>query len=215
MAISFLQFRLLRAKKKSFLKNQNGVAAVEFALVGPLFLLMLYVIFETGIMLFSEYSIQASVQEAGRLVRTGQTQQPQTIGGQQVRWDAAEFKKYICSKASIASCQQRLVVYMQGAPNFATLASQTPSFANLGPGNFPPPSSAPPNTPPKAPFDCGEPREAMALIVTYDWPFFVTFAMSAFSNINDKTKRRLVAYTLFRNEPYPAPVASQSCQASP
>ena len=57
-----------------FQKDDTGATAVEFAMVGPLFFLMLGVTLETGVMMFSEYVLQTSVQEAARIVRTGQAQ---------------------------------------------------------------------------------------------------------------------------------------------
>jgi Flp pilus assembly protein TadG len=210
MIFSFLQRRAQKLAKSRFVQNQKGVAAIEFALIGPIFGVMLFVTFETGLMQFNEYSIQAAVQETSRLVRTGQVQQPLTVGGAQVRWDAAQFKNKICGLARVVSCQERLVVYMQNAANFTALNSAVPSFENLGPTSY----VTPAGQPPRAPFSCGEPREAMALIVTYDWKFITPVIMQGFSNITDKTKRRLVAYGLFRNEPYPAPIASSSCISS-
>uniref|UniRef100_UPI00112F141F TadE/TadG family type IV pilus assembly protein n=1 Tax=Escherichia coli TaxID=562 RepID=UPI00112F141F len=53
-------------------RSESGATAVEFALVAGPFFYVLGCICETGLMLFTEYVIQNSVQEAARLVRTGQ-----------------------------------------------------------------------------------------------------------------------------------------------
>ena len=55
-------------------KSEDGAAAVEFALVAFPFFMIMGCICETGIMLFTEYSIQAGVQEAARQIKTGQAQ---------------------------------------------------------------------------------------------------------------------------------------------
>ncbi len=59
---------------RRMMKSENGAAAVEFSLVAFPFFMVMGCICETGIMLFTEYSIQAGVQDAARQIRTGQAQ---------------------------------------------------------------------------------------------------------------------------------------------
>ena len=49
-----------------FKRSQGGATAVEFALVAAPFLYLLMAIFETGLMLFSEYVIENGVAKAAR-----------------------------------------------------------------------------------------------------------------------------------------------------
>ncbi len=71
--------RLLR-----LLKRDEGATAVEFGFVGIPFFYLLCVIFETGLMLFTEYTLENGTAQTARLIRTGQAQ----TGGM----SAAEFK---------------------------------------------------------------------------------------------------------------------------
>jgi Flp pilus assembly protein TadG len=208
MLLSFLKRFLPKRRAKGFLKNQTGVAALEFAILGPIFGVILFVMFETGLMLYTEYTIQASVQEAARLVRTGQVQMLKADGK---KWDAASFKKAICFIAGrISNCEDRLTVYMQTETSFQALQANTPAYLSIGPGTYTPNADGTP----RAPFSCGGPKEVVALIATYDWDIHVPFMKTAFSNLPGNEKRRMVGFAMFRNEPYPAVAAAQACQAS-
>ena len=55
-----------------FKRNDNGTAAIEFAIVAMPFLLIIFGILEFSFMFVGERVIHASTQDAARLVRTGQ-----------------------------------------------------------------------------------------------------------------------------------------------
>jgi Flp pilus assembly protein TadG len=173
-------------------KDETGATAVEFAMVAPLFFLMLGVILETGLMMFTEYVLQTSVQEAGRKVRTGQAQEK--------AMSASDFRKEICDLAGIIIDCGKINVDMRAMPNFTALAATTPSATNIGPkddGTVVPTS-----------FQCGRPMQAVSLIATYDWDFSIPYFMSFFGNRKGDTSRRLAGYAMFRNEPFPSTTAS-------
>lgn len=181
-----------------FLRNDDGVTAIEFAFLGPLFGIGLLVTLETSLMLFTEYVIQTSVQEAARLVRTGQAQNKE--------FDAADFKEAICSIAKFAfNCDANLTVYLNTAPTFAALEASTPSYITITGGAF----GATNGEPNPAPFQCGQPSEAVALIATYDWRIATPWVMDGFANVVDSRTRRIVGFSMFRNEPFPA--GGKSC----
>ena len=62
-------------------KNENGATAVEFALVGIPFILMVIGIIEMGLMFTSQSLLEAATAEAARQIRTGAVQQG---GGEQL-----------------------------------------------------------------------------------------------------------------------------------
>ena len=95
--------------------DDSGATAIEFAMVGPLFFLMIGCILETGLMLFTEYVLQTSAQEAARLVRTGQAQNAQLT--------LSQFKSKLCNLAGIIiDCNGKVTVYMTStASSFQTL----------------------------------------------------------------------------------------------
>ena len=53
-------------KDDRFLKNQNGATAVEFAVILPLLLLLIFGIIEFGLFLFNRHVITNAVREAAR-----------------------------------------------------------------------------------------------------------------------------------------------------
>ncbi len=50
--------------------SQKGSAALEFAMVAPVFFVLFMGIIEAGIMFFAQSVLQNAVTDAGRLVRT-------------------------------------------------------------------------------------------------------------------------------------------------
>ena len=182
-----LTSRLARSLRR-FGRSNRGAAAVEFALVGPPFLLLLGVIIETGLMMFTEYTLQSAVNDSARLVRTGQAQTNPL--------SAAQFKTTICSTASLMiDCTGSVTVYVRSDPNFQTLTNNLPSLQNIGPSVGG--STQAPNC-----YNPGQPSQPAAVVATYDW-YFNMWGMSAFGNLAGGTARRLIGFAVFQNEPFP------------
>lgn len=195
MRLPSLKNSLRNTRLGRFLSNDDGVTAIEFAFLGPLFIVGLLVTFESSLMLFTEYVIQTSVQEAARLVRTGQAQDK--------KFKANDFKDAICSIAKFAfDCNGKLTVYMNTAATFSALEASTPSYLTITGGSFGKDGDGNDNPPP---FQCGNPNQAVALIATYDWNIATPWIMSGFANVDgDDRTRRLVGFSMFRNEPFPS-----------
>jgi Flp pilus assembly protein TadG len=174
-------FGKLRKPAARFGKNEKGAAAVEFALISVPFFYILGTIVEAGLMLFTEYTLQASVQEASRLIRTGQMQK--------TGMSDVAFKAKVCETAGILiNCMGQATVYVDSRPSFAALDTNTPDMEEVGPDGT-------------AAFTAGGASSATAVIVTYDWDFVLPF-MSFFGNVDGGSARRLVGFAMFRNEPY-------------
>ena len=178
--------------------DDSGATAIEFAMVGPLFFLMIGCILETGLMLFTEYVLQTSAQEAARLVRTGQAQNAQLT--------LSQFKSKLCNLAGIIiDCNGKVTVYMTStASSFQTLNGAVPSYLNVGTKDdgSPNPSS----------YSCGGPSTPIALIATYDWDFVIPYFMDFFGNIKNGKTRRMAGVMVFKNEPFPG--TTKACAAS-
>jgi Flp pilus assembly protein TadG len=177
----------LRRTRKDFSKSEKGATAVEFAMVAGPFLLVLGVIIETGLMLFTEYTLQSAVQDSGRLIRTGQAQTS--------NFSAATFKAAICDTAGVLiDCTGKVTVYVNhSAQTFAQLSALVPSFLTIGPTVS--------NTPFPVTFSCGAPLQPVAVVATYDWSFSMV-GMNYLGNIMSNTARRLVGFAIFLNEPF-------------
>lgn len=76
---------------RRFRRNRRGSAAVEFALVAPIFFALLFAIIETAIVFFAGQVLETGVQDTGRLLYTNQTS-----GMQQL-----DFKESLRPRANI------------------------------------------------------------------------------------------------------------------
>jgi Flp pilus assembly protein TadG len=180
---------------RKFRRDSSGATAVEFAMIAPVFFMMLFVIAETGLMLFTEYVLQTSVQEAARMVRTGQAQSAEMA--------ASDLKSKVCRLANvIINCNGKVTVYVASANNFGTLKAAMPSYLGIG--------KKADGTPGPSSFACGGPNAAVGMIATYDWDFSVPYFMSFMANMSGNSNtRRLAGFAMFKNEPFPS--STNSC----
>lgn len=193
MRVSLLERLKTKLQSSRFLKNDSGVTIIEFAMLGPLVGLGLLVTLETSLMLYTEYVIQSSVQEAARLVRTGRAQDK--------NWDAAEFKDAVCRIARhLINCEDNVTVYMRSATTFKQLQTEMPSYLSIAAGGFGQDGDGNNNPPP---FECGGSRDVIGLVATYDWRIATPWVMGNFANVVDNRTRRIVGFAMFRNEPFP------------
>ena len=75
---------------RRFGRNRRGSAAVEFALVAPVFFALLFAIIETAIVFFAGQVLETVTQDSARLIMTGQAQT--------AAYTQAQFKTLVCSK---------------------------------------------------------------------------------------------------------------------
>ena len=173
---------------RKFFKADEGVAAVEMAMVAGPFLYVFLGIFEMGIMLYTEYTLQASVQEAARMVRTGQTQSDPAMA------DPAKYKEKICRLANfVMNCNSKVTVYVNNWDSVAALTAANLDLTSIGMKSGGPPA-ADVNNP-------GGPKCIVVVAATYDWKFVLPW-MNVYANTSDTKMRRLIGFTFFRNEPF-------------
>ncbi len=178
-----------------FVKAERGSVAIEFALVALPFFTLIGVILESGVVLFVESTLQASVQEAARLVRTGQAQ----AGA----YSAADFKTKVCKTANILiNCSAGVTVYMDSRTTFLALKQNLPSFLDVG--------IKVDGTDNTKSFVCGGPSATTAVVATYDWKLLMP-GMGYMGNFNGNTVRRIAGFAMFQNEPFPS---GTTCKAS-
>lgn len=109
-----LRFPLFRR----FRRDRRGAAALEFAIVAPVFFALLFSIFEAGWFFFVNSAVDQATANAARLVRTGQAQSATTP----ISRDA--FFNEVCRVVQLLGpCAQRLTVDVQRFDSFAQLAA--------------------------------------------------------------------------------------------
>src|SRR5580704_17162023 len=91
------------------LRNQEGITAIEFAFVGPPFLLLLAAIFEVGLTLTTQSLLDGAARDAARLIRTGQAQSQGS--------PITAFQSLLCSEVSslisASDCATKIVFEVQ------------------------------------------------------------------------------------------------------
>jgi len=167
-----------------FRRSQEGTTAVEFAMVAAPFLYLLMAIFETGLMLFSEYVIENGVAKAARQIRTGQVQTA-SMG-------AGEFKTLVCGNlATFLNCDTNLNVDVRSFTKFADISLPPPLKSDGTLSDEVTTSSS---------FEPGNALEVVVVRTYYSWKLF-TPGISQLSNMAGDA-RLLTAGAVFRNEPY-------------
>lgn len=162
-----------------FRQAERGSAAVEFALVGIPFLMLLLAMLETGIIFFANASIDHTTAQTARLIRTGQAQS----GG----FDEAAFKQSMCDGLTfLPDCLTRLHLDVRTFDSFADV-------------NFPPPIEDGELTGNNQ-FQPGSAGDIVLVRAFYEWPVASPVA-TGLSTMSDGS-RLLTASTAFRNEPF-------------
>jgi Flp pilus assembly protein TadG len=171
----------VRKALRRFRRNRRGSAAVEFALVAPVFFALLFAIIETAIVFFAGQVLETVTQDSARMIMTGQAQ----VAG----YGQAEFKTYVCGKISVLfDCVNGISIDVQSYPSFSGVSISNPIDAGK---NFVPPNN----------YSAGGPGDIVVVRLFYQWPLFVTGLGYNIANLSG-SKRLLTATAAFRNEPY-------------
>jgi Flp pilus assembly protein TadG len=175
--------RLLGRIKRWFKAiDASGVAAIEFAIVGGSFMLMLLAAFEFGYMLFVQSVLDNAARDAARLIRTGQAQSSGNA--------TSTFSTLLCNEVgSMIGCGN--IVYQAQVFNDWTSAktavNTTPTRdAN---GNFV--SSG---------FSAGTAGQILVVTVSYNYPFFTPWIGRLVGGASQSAL--LESVVVFQNEPY-------------
>lgn len=179
-----LKDRFRRLGKRLRADARKGSAAIEFALVAPIFFTLLLGTFEGAILFFSQSVMQNAVTTVGRTVRTGQAACFTKTGNTCTAMTANDFRAQVCSMASmlLPGCTDALVV------------TSTVFSGGFGAGAGDPVGGA-------ADGFAGGACDVMLVRAIYPWKV-VTPVLSWFL-VNAGTDRHLIVSSLaFRNEPY-------------
>jgi Flp pilus assembly protein TadG len=174
----------IRKALRRFRRNRRGSAAVEFALVAPVFFALLFAIIETAIVFFASQVLETVTQDSARMIMTGQAQ----TGG----YSQSDFKNYVCTKVTVATvlfdCVAGISIDVKSYSAFSSVSISDPIDAGK---NFVPPNNYSP----------GGPGDIVVVRMFYQWPLIVTGLGYNIANLTG-SKRLLTATAAFRNEPY-------------
>src|SRR5262245_21489208 len=122
---------------RRFGRNGRGSAAVEFALVAPMFFALLFAILETALMFFATQVLETITQNSARAVVPGHAQSGRLSACQVSRQNstciADSFKTYVCSQLPALFNCNNLYVDVESYHSFSSITLNSQIDAN---GNF-------------------------------------------------------------------------------
>jgi Flp pilus assembly protein TadG len=162
-------------------RHEGGVSAIEFAIIAPVFFLLLFAILETGILYLGQFDLQHAVNSASRLLRTGQAQTQNMT--------QAAFRQAVCDKLMMLSCSTSLQIDVESYGSFGTAAFGPPLNAdgtvNTALANYQPGASG----------------QVVLLRALYVWPI-MTPGLKVFLSNMANGAHLIVVSAAFRNEPF-------------
>jgi Flp pilus assembly protein TadG len=168
---------------RRFRLSRGGSAAVEFALVAPMFFALLFAIIETAIMFFASQVLETITQNSARSILTGQTQ---TAGYTTV----AQFQQnVVCPQIPALFSCANIAIDVESWPAFSgsmAVTNLTDASCNYNNLQYSP----------------GGPGSIVVVKLAYQWPLFVTGLGFNIATPGCTNKRLLVAAAAFQNEPY-------------
>jgi Flp pilus assembly protein TadG len=167
--------------------DKSGVAALEFAIVAPLFLLLMMAIFELGAIYIADVTVQMVTTGIAREVRTGQIQ-TQNLSKDQ-------FRTHYCSELpGFLSCDSSLMLDVEAFNNFGSAVYQPP----LKPDGTMDPSL---NN-----YNPGTSCQVVLVRAFYTWPVQTPGFLPFLVNVAGG-KHLISAAAAFRNEPFTSAVS--------
>lgn len=104
---------------RTLLRNKQGAAAVEFALLVLPFFLFLFCILDMALMFFVDSALDSALHTAARSVRVGSAHSN--------NWNLATFKSNVCNGMALAfSCQDELLVKTTAMSDFSSMSFTSP-----------------------------------------------------------------------------------------
>lgn len=173
-----------------FARAEDGAAAVEFAFVIVPFLLMVFALFELGLMFLVSMTLENSLATVDRRIRTGEFQNA----------TRESYYTAVCQEMSWlgAACGTALTVDVQVMPSFTDTAAPSPPDLD------------------NPCFDPGGPNSIILVRAYYSWPVITPLLGDAVAGSGGD--RKLVSAAVFQNEPYsdtPAPIKCPAPAAAP
>lgn len=175
--------RLWLGNGRRWLRDVEGATAIEFGMVAMPFAMMLMGTIAVGLFFFTTFTLENAVEQAARLIRTGQAQQSGMT--------AAQFKDKVCNHApTFVDCDGKMRVNVQSYAGFGDIV--TPSCVDSG-GNLIPPTSTT--------FNAGAASEVVLVTVCYEWELAGKLPFVRLGTLANGSAL-IQASTTFRTEPY-------------
>lgn len=169
-------------------RARSGATALEFALLAPIFFVIMFAIIEAGAVYIGESWLQFATTDVGRRLRTGEV----TLGASG-NTTPTQFRQLICTRtAPFLPCDANLVIDVRSYNNFSAANLNSPITGGV--------FSLTPT------FDSGNPCDVVVVRAFYKWTL-QTPGFSSFLVNLAPSQRLLAAAAAMRNEPYNSSVS--------
>ena len=168
---------------KSFGRTSSGAAALEFAIVAPLFLLLLFGIIAVGLVFAGNMTLENAIAQGARKIRTGEAQSQ--------GFDAGKFKSEVCK-------------FLTAPLSCGGLKLDVRTFSSFGSSDLTNPLDSSGNLKSEFNYQPGVGGQVVLVRAFYEWDLLAVLPQAirlSLSNMQDGN-RLLVATVAFRNEPF-------------
>lgn len=173
--------RAKRPTLRFFRKERSGAAAIEFAIVAAPFFALLFALIEIGLVFFGSFTLENAVDEAGRMIRTGQAQQQ--------GFSEDRFKEEVCNNVyALFDCMTGLKIDVRKFDDFTGV-------------NLPPPLNGEGELQDNFQYDPGVGGEIVVVRAFYEWSLIANIPGAGLGNMGNGS-RLVTATATFRNEPF-------------
>ncbi len=167
---------------KKWWGRNDGVTAVEFSMIAVPFVVMTVGIIEMALMFTSQALLQESTFTASRLIRTGQLQQSESAGQEQM------FRDAVCDFSALLIPCNDIQFQVVEVPSFDEADDNPPQFDEDG--NLL-----------DTPFDPGDADSVNVIRVVYNYPIRTPLMQPLLAN-HDNGVRTMMSTIVLQAEPY-------------
>ena len=166
-------------RRRSILTDKGASAAVEYALVGPVFLFIMIGLIEFSVYVFNRNFVKHVLYETARRITTGEIQAADK--------PEAAFKDIYCSHSNILLSCERLIFDVRAYDRLEDVDFSPAAFgANGNPENFK--------------FEPGGSEQFSVMRVAVPYRFVTPFMQELI--LGDSNNAIIVGYTVAKNEPF-------------
>lgn len=164
--------------------NRSGATALEFGIVALPFLMFLYGIVAVGLYFFTSFTLENGLEQASRLIRTGQAQKAGMTD--------VQFKNEVCSFIpGFVDCQNKLLLNVRSfaEADLTPVVTRAECLSNGSLANV-------------TTYTPGVANQVVLITLCFEWEFANKLPFIRLGDMNGGS-RLIQAATAFRTEPYP------------
>lgn len=167
--------------RRSLLQSEAGVAVLEFAILAPIFFLLLLALIDMSLFFATHSIVDKSVENAARAVR---------LGSLQADKDGSNFRATLCQNLYFVECE-KFSFSVEATDNLTSVSSK-PKIDKEGQIDNPT-------------YNPGKPEQFVVITIVYVYRFIIPWIGELLGDdgLSDPQTRAIVSFLVIKNEPYP------------